>query len=171
VATIDARSVTLAVRVPSSQPTVTPDPGPPVGFKFDSPTIDADASMRLTETTRESVANWTLGFIQLKYIGINHARYRGTTVRDGSALVSYSNQILCRDTDIGSTEVWYDSLTLAERRVPWAPTSLPQALSFHQPTSWKSVHTCSTNLPAGGPPSTPTPSCPAPEQLPALRRR
>jgi hypothetical protein len=62
VATIDARSVTLAVRVPSSQPTVTPDPGPPVGFKFDSPTIDADASMRLTETTRESVANWTLGF-------------------------------------------------------------------------------------------------------------
>jgi hypothetical protein len=155
VAAIDARSVTLAVRVPGSQPTVTPDPGPPVGFKFDSPTIDADASMRLTGTTRESVANWTLGFIQLKYIGTNHARYRGTTVRDGSALVSYSNQILCRDTDIGSTEVWYDSLNAGGTTGPMgtnklaAGTVLPpanflevRAHLFDQPARWwPTVHT------------------------------
>jgi len=58
--------------------------------------------MWLTGAAGENVANWTLGFIQLKYIGTNHARYRGATDRHGSALVSHSNQILCRDTDIGS---------------------------------------------------------------------
>src|SRR5262245_9691295 len=109
-ATIDVRNVTLGVRVPDPKPTLTDDPGPPVGFAFNSPTIDADGSMRLTGLAGEDVSGWTLGFIQLKYIGTNHARYRGATVRDGSALVTHSNQIVCRDTDIGSTEVWYDSL-------------------------------------------------------------
>jgi hypothetical protein len=109
-ATIDRANTTLSVVTPGSKPTVTPDPGPPVGIAFKSPTINANASMRLKGTAGESVAGWTLGFIQLKYIGTNHSRYRGATVRDGSVLVTHSNKILCRDTDIGSTEVWYDSL-------------------------------------------------------------
>jgi hypothetical protein len=77
---------------------------------FNSPTIDANASIHLKGTAGEIVAGWTLGFIQLKYIGTNHARYRGATVSDGSVLVTHSNKTLCRDTDTGSTEVWYDSL-------------------------------------------------------------
>lgn len=109
-ATIDTAHVTLAVRVPGTKPTLTADPVPPVGWDLNSPTIDADASMRLTGNAGEDVANWTLGFIQLKYIGTDHARYRGATVRHGSSLVTNSNQIVCRDTDVGSTEVWYDSL-------------------------------------------------------------
>jgi hypothetical protein len=153
-ATIDARNLTLTVRVPGTKPTVTPDPSPAVGFDFNSPTIDADASMRLTGTAGENVANWTLGFIQLKYIGTNHARYRGATVRDGSILVTHSNQIVCRDTDIGSVEVWYDSLNAGGTTGPMGTnklavgTVLPAAKSldvrahlFDQPArAWPSVH-------------------------------
>jgi hypothetical protein len=162
-AAIDARNVTLTVRVPGTKPTVTPDPGPPIGFQFNSPTIDADASMRLTGATGESVANWTLGFIQLKYIGTNHARYRGATVRQGSALVTHSNQIVCRDTDIGSVELWYDSLNAGGTTGPTgtnklaAATVLPPAKSldvrahlFDQPSRWwPSAHT--NTLVAGRP--------------------
>lgn len=109
-ATIDETKTTLTVRVPGTRPTVAPDPGPPVGFAFNSPTIDANGSIRLKGTAGEDVAGWTLGFIQLKYIGTNHARYRGALDRQGSILITASNKILCRDTDLGSTEVWYDSL-------------------------------------------------------------
>lgn len=109
-ATIDAEKTTLAVRVPGAKPTITPDAGTPAGFAFHSPSIDLDASIQLKGTAGESVAGWTLGFIQLKYVGTNHARYRGATAKDGSALVTQSNQILCRDTDLGATEIWYDSL-------------------------------------------------------------
>jgi hypothetical protein len=154
-ATIDARNITLTATVPGTQPTVTPDPGPPIGFQFNSPTIDAYASMRLTGASGESVANWTLGFIQLKYIGTNHARYRGATVRHGSALVTHSNQIVCRDTDLGSVEVWYDSLNAGGTTGPSgtnklaAATVLPpanfsdvRAHLFDQPSRWwPSVHT------------------------------
>jgi hypothetical protein len=99
-----------AVVLPGVRPTVVPDNvPPPIGFKFNSPRIDANASMRLTGTAGESVAGWTLGFIQLKYIGTDYARYRGAHDRDGSILITGNNQIVCRDTDIGSTEVWYDS--------------------------------------------------------------
>ena len=110
-ATIDQKNVTLTVRVPGAQTTVTPASSPAAGiFNFNSPTIDAFASMRLIGTSMEDVSGWTLGFIQLKYIGTNHARYRGAFDRDGSVLVTHSNKTLCRDTDLGSREVWYDSL-------------------------------------------------------------
>jgi hypothetical protein len=148
-AIIDTRHTTLIVRVPGIRPTVTPDPGPPIGFNFNAPTIDAFASMRLTGAAGEDVANWTLGFIQLKYIGTNHARYRGATVRDGSALVTHSNQIVCRDTDLGSVEVWYDSLNAGGTTGPAgtnklaAATVLPptqfldvRAHLFDQPSRW-----------------------------------
>jgi hypothetical protein len=159
-ATIDPGNVTLTVRVPGTKPTATPDPGPPVGFDFNSPTIDADASMRLTGAVGENVANWTLGFIQLKYIGTNHARYRGATDRHGSALVSHSNQILCRDTDIGSAEVWYDSLNAGGTTGPTgtnklaAATILPPATFldvrahlFDQPARWWPVVHTNTLVP------------------------
>lgn len=139
-ATIDRSNTTLTVTASSrlvvpfpfignvefhiADPTVTPTamsvPLPllgvinlPVGFFFQAPTIDANASLRLRGTPGESVAGWTLGFIQLKYIGTNQSRYRGATSRDGSMFVTGSNQILCRDTDTPPTgtspEVWYDS--------------------------------------------------------------
>ena len=134
---------------------MTPDAGPPIGFKFNSPTIDANASMRLTGAAGESVAGWTLGFVQLKYIGTNHARYRGATNRQGSILVTHSNQIVCRDTDIGSVEVWYDSLNSGGTTGPSgtnklaAGTVLPaakfldvRAHLFDQPSRWwESVRT------------------------------
>jgi hypothetical protein len=85
----------------------------PVGFYFQSPTIDANASMRLRGNPGENVAGWTLGFVQLKYIGTNQSRYRGATPRDGSTFVTGSNQTVCRDTDTPPAgtrpEVWYDS--------------------------------------------------------------
>jgi hypothetical protein len=109
-ATIDRLNTTLTVTRGAGLPTVTADPGPPVGFFFRSTTIDANASMRLTGTVGESVAGWTLGFVQLKYIGTDYARFRGVADRDGSIFITSSNQILCRDTDVGSTEVWYDSV-------------------------------------------------------------
>jgi hypothetical protein len=127
-ATIDAGATTLTVTVPGSKPTVTPDPSPPVGFHFNAPKIDANASVRLRGTPGESVANWTFGFIQLKYIGTNHARYRGATVSQGSVLVSHSNQIVCRDTDIGSTEVWYDSLNSGGTTGPAGTNKLGAAI-------------------------------------------
>jgi hypothetical protein len=148
-ATIDADRFTLAVRVPGTKPTITADAGPPVGFKFDSPTIDLDASSHLRGAIGESVAGWSLGFIQLKYIGTNHARYRGATIKDGSALLTHSNRILCRDTDIGSTEIWYDSIRSGGTTGPMgtnklAPgTILPatKTLPFHahlydRPSRW-----------------------------------
>jgi hypothetical protein len=98
------------LELPGVPPSVTPAAGAWVGYNFRAPTIDAFGSMRLTGTVGESVAGWTLGFIQLKYIGTDYARYRGATDRDGSILITGSNQIVCRDTDIGSVEVWYDSL-------------------------------------------------------------
>jgi hypothetical protein len=96
--------------LPGVAPAVTPIAGPAAGFDFVSPGIDAFGSMRLTGAAGESVAGWTLGFIQLKYIGTDYARYRGATDSDGSILITGSNQIVCRDTDVGSPEVWYDSL-------------------------------------------------------------
>jgi hypothetical protein len=140
---------------------VTPDPGPPAGFNFNSPIIDADASMHLTGVEVESVANWTLGFIQLKYIGTNHARYRGATVREGSALVTHSNQILCRDTDIGSAEVWYDSLNAGGTTGPFGTNKLAAGTVLPPTRFLEVVHTCSTSPPAGGPSFTPTRLFPA----------
>jgi hypothetical protein len=162
-ATINPRNITLTVSVPGSKPTVTADAGPPIGFDFNSPTIDANASIQLRGTAGEGVANWTLGFIQLKYIGTNHARYRGATVRDGSALVTHSNQIVCRDTDLGSTEVWYDSLRAGGTTGPTGTNQLAAAAVipptkfldvrahlFDQPSRfWASVHT--NTLVAGRP--------------------
>jgi len=139
VATIDRAKTTLTIKagddpipvvlpfvgrvvIPGVKPTVTFDPSPPPTMDFNSPTLDAFGSLRLTGTPGESVAGWTLGFVQLKYIGTNHSRYRGATVRQGSVLVTKSNQTLCRDTDIPpagkSPEVWYDSLNFGGKTGP-----------------------------------------------------
>jgi hypothetical protein len=109
-ATIDTLNTTLRVEPGRSFPTITPRPTDPVGFKFRSPTLDAYGSMRLKGRPGEDVSGWTLGFIQLKFIATNYSRYRGRYDRDGSMLVTENNQIVCRDTDDDSTEVWYDSL-------------------------------------------------------------
>ncbi|HTK76766.1 MAG TPA: hypothetical protein VL371_15980 [Gemmataceae bacterium] len=101
--------------IPGIKPTVTKSTQLAVGFDLNSPTIDAFASMRLKGTAGEDVSGWTLGFVQLKYIGTDHARYRGTTPKQGSILITSSNKTLCRDTDEPtggkSPEVWYDSFS------------------------------------------------------------
>jgi hypothetical protein len=139
--------------LPGVPPSVTPDTVPPVGYDFNSPTIDAFGSVRLTGAPGENVAGWTLGFIQLKYIGTDYARYRGAFDRDGSILITGSNQIVCRDTDIGSTEVWYDSLNSGGATGPNGTNKLPAGTAipasgfldvpahlFDQPSrSWQSV--------------------------------
>ena len=109
-ASIDHTRTSLLPPVSGGLPTVDGGAGPPAFFNFNAPTIDANGSMRLRGTPGEDVGGWKLGFVQLKYIGTNYARYRGTHDHDGSMLISGNNQIVCRDTDIGSTEVWYDSL-------------------------------------------------------------
>lgn len=168
-ATIDTSNTTLTVTagsdplrlvlpffgplvLPGVPPSMRPHGGPP-GFNFQSPTIDANASMRLKGTPGESVAGWTLGFIQLKYIGTDYARYRGATDHAGSVLITSNNQIVCRDTDDASTEVWYDSLNAGGATGPngtnklAAGTVIPPggfldvpAHLFDQPSrEWKSV--------------------------------
>lgn len=107
---INARGTTLAVSTRGVKPTITPMPGVMPGFSFSASPIDMTASIQLDGKPGDSVANWMLGFIQLKYIGVNFARYRGASVKDGSTLVTRSHSTLCRDTDKRSTEVWYDSL-------------------------------------------------------------
>jgi hypothetical protein len=101
--------------LPGVKPTVSPSTKLAVGFDLNSPALDAFASMRLKGTAGEDVSGWTLGFVQLKYIGTDHARYRGSTVKQGSILVTSSNKTLCRDTDEPtagkSPEVWYDSFS------------------------------------------------------------
>jgi hypothetical protein len=113
------------IMLPGLHPSLDPVAGPPVGFDFRSPTIDANGSIRLRGTAGESVAGWTLGFIQLKYIGTDYARYRGTTDHNGSVWVTGSNRIVCRDTDDGSTEVWYDSMTSGGTTGPNGTNRLP----------------------------------------------
>lgn len=125
-ASIDLKHVTLTYTVPGSKPTVTPADALASGFfTFDSPTINANASMRITGSAGEDVSGWTLGFVQLKYIGTNHARYRGALDREGSVLVTASNKTLCRDTDLGSSEVWYDSLNSGGAAGPNGTNKLP----------------------------------------------
>jgi hypothetical protein len=91
-------------------PTVALNAAAPAGFDFRCPGITAAGSIRLLGAPGESVAGWTLGYVQLKYIGTNYARYRGATDRAGSMLVTGSNQIVCRDTDEASPAVWYDPI-------------------------------------------------------------
>jgi hypothetical protein len=108
--TIDGANTTLTMSVPGTKPTVTPGVGSPDRFEFNAPTIDAYGSMRLKGKAGATVAGWTLGFIQLKYIGTNHSRYRGASVRQGSVLCTHSNKILCRDMIPAKHEVWYNPL-------------------------------------------------------------
>lgn len=74
------------------------------------PGIAAGGSVVLVGAAGESVAGWALGYIQLKFIATDYARYRGRSVAEGSVLVTRSNQILCRDTDESSPELWYDPI-------------------------------------------------------------
>lgn len=108
-ATIDPFGTMLRVRTAGAKPRVYEDIFIPDSYRFESPTFELFASARLKGEKSEPVGGWTLGFVQLKFIGTNHARYRVAHVGDGSVLVSRSNQILCRDTMPGSREVWYDS--------------------------------------------------------------
>jgi hypothetical protein len=111
----DSTAITLPIlgtlNLPGIPPTVTPHLGGTAGFDFQSPTIDANGSMRLRGNPGENVAGWTLGFIQLKYIGTNYARYRGATDHNGSILITGSNRIVCRDMIPVANEVWYNPLT------------------------------------------------------------
>jgi len=110
-AVINKNSVILKVTPCSMRPTtVERDEKNSAYFRFGSQRIDANASMTLTGAAGENVGGWILGFIQLKYIGTQRVHYRGATVHDGSRMHSWSNKILCRDTDDNSGEVWYDSI-------------------------------------------------------------
>ena len=133
-ATIDTHSVALNIFVSGgAKPTVTPATvGSRIGFGFNSPRIDANASMTLTGAAGENVGGWTLGFIQLKYIGTHRAHYRGATVRDGSMMFTGSNKTLCRDTDDGSTEVWYDSINFGGVTGPTGTNKLAAATVLPQ---------------------------------------
>jgi hypothetical protein len=80
-------------------------------LECDCPTdIVASGTATLVGVPFEPVGGWALGYIQLKFIGTNYAIYRGRTEREGSILVNNSNQILCRDTDETTPELWYDPI-------------------------------------------------------------
>ena len=64
-ATIDQIHTTLTVRHGSTRPHVLSMAESPPWFKFKSPRIDAEASVRLVGAAGESVAGWMIGFMQL----------------------------------------------------------------------------------------------------------
>lgn len=99
------------------------------------PRIVASGSVGLRGAAGESLGGWALGYLQLKFIATDYARYRGNAVADGSVLVTRSNQILCRDTDEASPELWYDPIAWGIRgtrgtRVLPAGTVVPPSGEF-----------------------------------------
>ena len=102
---IDSR--TSLVPRGSGTPDITPSGA---GVSFTTPWIRATGNIVLRGTVGESLENWALGYVQLKFIGTDYARYRGASVGDGSVRVTKNNQILCRDTDEATPEVWYDPI-------------------------------------------------------------
>lgn len=109
-AELDRRSATLTPHG-GGTPTATPHPGTPGDVTCQCPGISATGSVVLRGTPGESLAGWALGYIQLKFIATDYARYRGAAMGDGSVRVTRSNQILCRDTDEASPELWYDPIS------------------------------------------------------------
>jgi hypothetical protein len=91
-------------------PTVVVEGGAAGRIACACPGIAAGGSVVLAGSAGESLAGWALGYIQLKFIATDYARYRGQTVAEGSVRVTRSNQILCRDTDESSPELWYDPI-------------------------------------------------------------
>ena len=107
--------ITTASLVPAGGgvPTATPSGGADGFVNFDTPagrarSITAAGSVILRGREGEALGGWALGYIQLKFIATDYARYRGNTVAEGSTRVSRSNMILCRDSDEGTDELWYD---------------------------------------------------------------
>jgi hypothetical protein len=99
------------------------------------PGIVASGAVTLRGREGEALDGWALGYIQLKFIATDYARYRGRSVGHGSVLVTRSNQTLCRDTDETSPELWYDPIawgihgTRGTRVVP-AGTRMPASGEF-----------------------------------------
>jgi hypothetical protein len=110
VATIDLAHTSLRP-LGGGRPTVRLDATAPASFEFRCPGFIATGTMRLRGASGEALGGWTLGYVQLKFIGTNYARYQGARDRDGSILVTGSNQIVCRDTDEASPAVWYDPVS------------------------------------------------------------
>jgi hypothetical protein len=108
-ATIDIRASTLLPHG-GGTPTAASDGDPAGDVDCDTPRISAAGATVLTGTPGESLAGWALGFIQLKFIATDYARYRGTHDSHGSLVFTRSNQIVCRDTDEDHPEVWYDPI-------------------------------------------------------------
>jgi hypothetical protein len=113
-ATLDLSTASLVVSG-GGIPRATPVDGARGSVNFDTPaarahSITAVGSVVLRGREGEQLGGWALGYIQLKFIATDYARYRGNTVAEGSAKVSRSNMILCRDSDEGTDELWYDPI-------------------------------------------------------------
>jgi hypothetical protein len=81
-------------------------------LECDCPTdLVASGTATIVGVPLEGIGGWAVGYVQMKFIGTNYAIYRGLSEREGSVLVHNSNQILCRDTDEASPELWYDPIT------------------------------------------------------------
>jgi hypothetical protein len=77
-------------------------------IRFVSGGMATRGSVELAGASGENAAGWKLGFFQLQFIETNYARYRGRSTSDGSAKVTRSHQILCRDSfSTASGNLWY----------------------------------------------------------------
>jgi hypothetical protein len=108
-ATIDPKRVFL---IPSGggTPAAASDGDPAGTVDCTCPGISAAGAIVLLGAAGESIAGWSLGYVQLKFIATDYARYRGNRDADGSLVFTKSNLILCRDTDETSPEIWYDPI-------------------------------------------------------------
>lgn len=120
--------VKSTVLMPSvaGRPTITLNAQPPESWDCTAAPIQLDGSVGLEGKPGESVAGWTLGFVQLYYLGSVFARYRGASVADGSALVARGHHLLCRDAVTRSHEIWYDPLFAGGTTGPMGTNRLSQ---------------------------------------------
>jgi len=136
---------------------VTSVPGVPPSFQFVTREITATGAVKLRGVPGEACGGWTLGYFQLEFLEVNHARYRGATIADGSVLVrrdcppSRPRQ-LCRDNLTAS--LWYSAPGLDPNATVMAlpaGTTIPPggelqiaSTFFDQP--WETYPTTETNL-------------------------
>jgi hypothetical protein len=108
---IDHQSAMLRPQVggPPAMATVVAGSSPTVNFSMRE--ITATGAVKLRGTPGEACGGWILGFFQLEFLEVNHARYRGATMADGSVYVSRDRppsrmHQLCRDS-LSTTSLWY----------------------------------------------------------------
>ncbi|HEX3876426.1 MAG TPA: hypothetical protein VHW24_05540 [Bryobacteraceae bacterium] len=98
--------------------------------------IQATGEVMLLGEAGDSVAGWSLGFVQVQWIETNWALYRGETIRDGSIFVQRArpparpNQACCDCVDGSPPELLFYSANPSDGESVIAPVDAPFPLKL-----------------------------------------